>query len=130
MSKMGTARPSKDGRPPPRAQSLVIILLLSSTQQREGRLRRTVGLGNHRGAGLDEGIPASKLGRLRGHIDIHDTTYRRLKIRLRGGSQFGIIAQDVLIRAIFSPRFGNFLDLQKRIISGSTSSYRGSFSES
>ena len=80
----------KTGGPPPRAQSLV-IMLISSTQERQSSLRRTVGLGNHRGAGLDESVPASKLGRLSGHIDIDDHASSSLKITFSGRIQFCVV---------------------------------------
>ena len=51
-----------------------------ATKERQHVLGRTIRLSDHRGAGLDEGVPAGKLGRLLGHIDIHDLAHGRLVV--------------------------------------------------
>lgn len=78
-------------------------------EELQGGLCALIGLGEHGGAGLNEGVEAGELSGFRRDIDIDDAAVGGFEIGLVGGEKFVGDAEAALGRAVLSTESGDVL---------------------
>src|SRR6187551_2128900 len=103
-------RPPLAGRPAWLGESEQPLTGDRLADQTQGDLRALVGLGEHRGAGLDENVPAGELRALLGDVHIHDAAVGGFEVGLVDREDLGGEAQAALLSAVVGAHGGDGLD--------------------
>ena len=92
------------------------------TQEPEGRLRRSIGLGQHRRSGLDQDVETRKLSALRGHIDILDPAVGCREILVEDGQLLAGEIKPLNVGSNLRPHIRQGLDGRLDIVQSGGSS--------
>src|SRR6478735_2286238 len=93
-------RPPLAGRPAWLGESEQPLTGDRLADQAQGDLRALVGLGEHRGAGLDQDVPAGELRALLGHVHIGDAAVGGFEVGLVDREDFRGEAEAALLSAV------------------------------
>src|SRR5262249_30012054 len=94
-------------------------------EQPERDLRALVRLGQHRGAGLHQDVPAGELGRLLGDVHVADTAVGGFEVRLVGREDRGGEAEAALLGAVGGAHRRDVLDRGGDVRQGEVREARG-----